>query len=227
MTGPSDIRWHGRKIEGIVFDLDGTLTDSIEAYYEVFRETTTRFGIEVRREDVLEPMAMGTLIWDRAIPKDIPDRDEKINQCLRVLPQVFQKVMERVRPFPGVRTVLNRLRGRDLKLGLATSSWKAALQPLHEHSLIHFFKAVLSREDGLPGKPSPAIILECLNRMEIDPFHAVTVGDSPLDIRAGRSGGMLTIAVLSGIGNRAQLEAEKPTAMIEDVTQIPSIFNME
>ena len=227
MSAPSDIQWCGRRIEGVVFDLDGTLTDSIEAYYEVFRETTARFGIEVRREDVLEPMAVGSHIWDRAIPKNMPDRNEKINQCMSVIPEVFRKVMERVQPFPGVKTTLNRLRERNLKLGLATSSWKAALQPLHEHSMVHFFKAVLSREDGLPGKPSPAIILECLNRMEVDPSHAVAVGDSPLDIRAGRRGDLLTIAVLSGIGNRDQLEAEKPNAVVEDVTEIPSLFNLE
>ncbi len=106
-----------------------------------------------------------------------------------------------------------------MKLGLATSSWGAALQPLHNHSLTHYFRAIITHEDGLPRKPSPAIILECLKRMDVHAAHAVIVGDSPLDIRAGRRGGLLTIAVLGGIGSRAQLEAEKP--IIEDVTQIP------
>jgi len=81
MKESSDIHWHGRRIEGIVFDLDGTLSDSIEAHYEVFRETTVRFGIQVNREDVLETMATGSLIWDRAIPQDIPDRDQKVKKC--------------------------------------------------------------------------------------------------------------------------------------------------
>ncbi|MGZ3495353.1 MAG: HAD hydrolase-like protein, partial [Thermodesulfobacteriota bacterium] len=70
----SGLFWKGRKIEGIIFDVDGTLTDSIEAYYNVFREVSARFGIHVRREDVLEPMAMGFLIWDRIIPGDSPER---------------------------------------------------------------------------------------------------------------------------------------------------------
>lgn len=226
MTDLAGIYWCERKIEGVVFDLDGTLTDSIEAYYEVFRETTARFGIEVRREDVLGPMAIGSFIWDRVIPKDIPDRDDKIKKCMSVIPQVFQQVMKRVRPFPGVSTVLKSLQEKGMKLGLATSSWKAALQPLHDQSLTHFFQAILSCEDGLPGKPSPAILLECLKRMGVHPAHAVTVGDSPLDIRAGRGGGLLTFAVLSGIGSRAQLEAETPTAIIEDVTLIPTLLNL-
>lgn len=226
MIEPSGIHWYGRRIKGVVFDLDGTLIDSIEAYYEVFRETTARFGIQVKREEVLEPMATGAFIWDRAIPKDIPDRDDKIKKCMNVIPQVFREVMRRVRPFPGVETVLKVLKERNVKTGLATSSWGAALQPLHDHSLSHFFKAILSHDDGLPKKPSPAIILECLKRMDVHAAHAVTVGDSPLDIRAGRRGGLLTIAVLGGIGSRAQLEAEKPTAIIEDVTQMPSILNL-
>jgi len=227
MKESSDIHWHGRRIEGIVFDLDGTLSDSIEAHYEVFRETTVRFGIQVNREDVLETMATGSLIWDRAIPQDIPDRDQKVKKCMELIPQVFQKVMRCVRAFVGVETVLKTLRERDIKVGLATSSWLAAIQPLKNQSLIPYFDAILTHEDGLPRKPSPAIILECLRRLDVHPDHALTVGDSPLDIRAGKRGGLLTIGVLCGVGSRSQLEAEKPTALIEQVAQIPDVLGLK
>ncbi len=219
--------WQGRRIEGIVFDVDGTLTNSIDAYFEVFRETTARFGIHVRREDVLEPMATGTLIWDRAIPMGIPDREQKIKDCRRTIPQVYREVFERVKPFPGLDTVLQGLKKYGIRLGALTSSWAPAVHPLHQHTLTSYFVTIITQEEGFPQKPAPDGILECLRRMEVTPDHAIVAGDSPLDIRAGKAAGTLTIGVLTGIGNRSQLEAESPTIIIEELSQILSLLNIK
>ena len=94
------------------------------------------------------------------------------------------------------------------------------------NSLDHYFKAIVTREDGLKLKPSPDSILECLRRMEVDPAHALTVGDTPMDIQAGKAAGTFTIGVLTGIGNRQQLEAESPTAIIDGVAHILSVLNL-
>ncbi len=219
------IVWVGKKVEGIVFDVDGTLTDSIEAYYEGFRKVTARIGIQVKREDVLEPMATGTLIWDRAIPADIPDRDEKIRQCMDMIPEIYREVFKHVQPFPGLESTLKRLEERGIGLGVLTSSRGIALQPLYHHSLSRYFKVIMTREDGFSPKPAPDGILECLRRMEIHPSQAITIGDTPLDIRAGKAAGTLTIGVLSGIGSCVQLQAEEPTAILGGVSDLLSLFD--
>lgn len=223
----SGLSWRGRKIEGIIFDVDGTLTNSIEAYYNVFREVSARFGIHVRREDVLEPMAMGSLIWDRIIPGDSPERDEEIKQLMNAIPEVYQKVFEHVLPFAGVEPVLKKLDEQKIKLGVLTSSRRTAVRPLYHHSLSHYFRVILTREEGFPPKPEPDGILECLRRMKVEPSRAITIGDTPLDVRAGKAAGTLTIGVLSGIGTREQLEAEKPTAIIKDISEVLSLLNLE
>jgi HAD superfamily hydrolase (TIGR01509 family) len=226
-TESSGISWSGRRIRGIVFDMDGTLTDSIEAYFNVFREVTSRFGFQIRREDVLEPMATGSLIWNRIIPEDSPDRDEKIKQIMHVIPEVYQEVFKHVLPFAGVESVLKKLDERKIRLGVLTSSRGTAVRPLHHHSLSHYFKVILTREEGFPPKPAPDGILECLRRMNIQPSHAITIGDTPLDIRAGKAAGTLTIGVLSGIGTQVQLEAEAPTAIIKDISQLFPLLNLK
>jgi HAD superfamily hydrolase (TIGR01509 family) len=226
-TGSPGISLSGRGIEGIVFDVDGTLTNSIEAYYEVFREVTSRFGIQIRKEEVLEPMATGSLIWDRIIPEDFPDRDEKIKQFMSVIPKVYQEVFQHVHPFVGLKSVLKGLEEREVRLGALTSSRAVAVRPLHNHALSRYFMVIMTREDGFPQKPAPDGILECLRRMEVNPDHAIVIGDTPLDIRAGKAAGTLTIGVLSGIGTRAQLEEEAPTAIIGDVSQLLSLLNLK
>ncbi len=219
--------WAGRKIEGIVFDVDGTLTDSIESYYEVFRQAMEQIGIPVKREEVLNPMAFGLPVWDWAIPKDIENREEKVQQCKKLIPEIFREVFTRVRPFAEIGDVLQTLAGRHIQLGVVTSSWTSAVRPLYDHSLAHYFKAFVTREDGFQLKPAPDSILECLRRLRVDPPGAITVGDTPLDIRAGKAAGTFTIGVLSGLGTREQLEAENPTLVIEGVWQISSILNLE
>jgi HAD superfamily hydrolase (TIGR01509 family) len=221
------ISWQEIRIGAIVFDVDGTLTDSIEAYYEVFRDATARFGIHVKKEDVLEPMATGTLIWDRAIPMDMEDRDNKIKQIGEVISEIFPKRFEQVQPFPGVEPVLKELKERSLKLGVLTSSWASALRPLKSHSLDGYFDVLLSREDGFRPKPSPEGMLRCFKRMGVNPESSLVIGDSPVDIRSGKAAGALTIGVLSGIGSREQLEAEAPTFIIETVGDLPAKLDLE
>lgn len=224
MKSVSNISWYGRPVKGIVFDLDGTLTDSMEAYYLIFHEALAEVGIHVEKEDVLGPMADGTLIWDRAIPKDIPHREERLKHCMNAVPRIFKEMMQRVNLFPGVESVCEFLTTRDIALGILTDSWKLALQPLYRNSLSASFKAIVTREDGFPRKPSPLGVLECLKRMEVDPQHAITVGDSVLDMRAGSEAGTLTVAVATGVASRLQLENEMPTALIDDLRHLLSVL---
>jgi pyrophosphatase PpaX len=216
--------WSGRTVKGIIFDVDGTLTDSIEAYHVIFRDTCARVGIAVRREDVLEPMALGANIWDRVFPMTLPDRDKKLAQCQKEISKVFSDVMSQVKPFPGLEKVLSDLRDMGIVLGIVTSSWKAALQPLVKHNLIQHFQSIITREDKYARKPSPECMLACLHRMDIAPDCALTVGDSPLDLQAGKSAGILTIGVLSGIGSRELLAAEEPTLILDAVSQLPGVM---
>jgi HAD superfamily hydrolase (TIGR01509 family) len=226
MRENSGVYLSGNRIEGIVFDLDGTLIDSTDYYYEVFQEAIEQVGIPITRAQVLEPLALGREIWDVVIPRDIPDREEKIQQCKSIIPGIFVRVFKNVRPFPGLMSVLKKLEESALRLGVVTSSWKSAALPLFDHSLAPYFKTIITREDGFKLKPAPDGILECLRHMNVDPGRAITVGDTPMDIRAGKASGTLTIAVLSGIGTREQLEAENPTFIIKSATQILSVLSL-
>jgi phosphoglycolate phosphatase-like HAD superfamily hydrolase len=99
------------------------------------------------------------------------------------------------------------------------------LAPLLENDLVRDFEAIITREDSYASKPSPEGMVECLRRMDVRPDCGLAVGDSPMDIRAGKRAGALTIGVLSGIANREQLEAEEPTLIIDDVGQIPWVLS--
>jgi HAD superfamily hydrolase (TIGR01549 family) len=171
-------------------------------------------------------MALGSSIWDRIFPHHIPDRLEKIEQCNQVIGEVFVEVMRCAQPFPELEEVLLRLRQRGLTLGILTSLWKPALLPLERNGLVPYFAAVITREDGYTVKPAPDGMLACLKLMNVVPAQALAVGDSPLDIRAGKEAGALTIGVLSGIATREQLEAENPALIIDSVGKLTDALDL-
>ncbi len=143
------------------------------------------------------------------------------------MPQVYREVFQRVKPFPGLEPVFRGLREHGILLAALTSSWTPAVQPLHHYTLTSYFVTIITQEEGFPQKPAPDGVLECLRRMKVTPDHAIVVGDSPLDIRAGKAAGTLTIGVLTGIGSRSQLEAESPAIIIKELPEILSLLNIK
>lgn len=226
MNQDSHIIWHGRKLAGIVFDLDGTLTNSIQVYHDVFCDIAVQLGITMTRDELFGPMAEGLSPWDRAFPKDDPKREEKLKEYKRLARPSFEESLERVRPFSGIENVLALFHDKHLMMGLVTDSAKTSLKPLHTHAISHYFSAMITSDDGVPKKPEPDGLLECLRRMDISPENAVFIGDALIDVRAGKQAGTLTIGVLTGLASREQFEVEQPTALVDDVTQVPSVLNL-
>lgn len=227
MNVHSRIVWHGRGLEGVIFDLDGTLTDSIEIYYQVFRKAAVQLGIRVEQEDIFRPLAEGLEPWDDVFPANLPDRVETIRGFRRAMRPAFLEALQRVRPLPGVAEVLGTLHDNGITLGVVTDSSSSALEPLRSAGLIQYFAATITRDDGYPRKPEPQGLLECLNRMGVAAAHAVVVGDTLMDITAGRRAGTLTIGVLGGLASREQLQTLNPTALVDDLAGVIEVFNLK
>jgi len=225
-TDHREVVWLGRRLHGIVFDVDGTLTDSISAYHEAFWKTCEKVDLKVPKDFIIDTMNAAHGFWERVVPPNYPGREEKIVQCQEVGKQVFQDTIHSAQVFSGLLEILLCLRQRGLRLGILTASIKAALLPLENKGLLRCFDAVVSREDGHKPKPAPDGILACLRMMNVDPTHALSIGDSPLDIRAGKEAGTLTIGVLSGFANRAQLEVESPSLIMGGVGELTTVLGL-
>jgi AHBA synthesis associated protein len=226
MRAHTQIVWHGREIEGVVFDLDGTLTDSVQVYYEVFREASRQVGVRMEKEDIFGPLAEGLEPWNRAFPPEMPDREGTMQAFRRAMRPAFIDALQRVRPLPGVEEMLRVLQENGMKLGVVTDSSVGSLLPLRNYELLKYFSAVITRDDGFPRKPEPSGLLECLKRMAVDPGHAILVGDTLMDMRAGKQAGTLTVGVLTGLATRCQLKTMDPTALLDDVTRFPEVLSL-
>ena len=227
MTAESEVLWRDRRIDGVILDLDGTLTNSIDIYFRVFQETGRQFGLIFDRESVLEPLAEGKSLWDLINSDNPEDPEDKVGQFKREVRTRVPMALDQVRPLTGVDEVLDALTARGVKLGVVTDAIAPALEVLDTYSLSDYFSAMISLDDGLPRKPEPYGIIRCLKQMGVRPFNAVTVGDALLDVWAGQRAGTLTVGVLTGLASRRQLMEESPTAVVECVTDIMSLWGLD
>jgi HAD superfamily hydrolase (TIGR01509 family) len=126
---------------------------------------------------------------------------------------------------PHAEALLRELKEKGLKLGIITTKYKEPVMEVLSHfGLSELFDVVVTGYEVIRHKPAPDIVLEAAKRLRVDSRQCVIVGDSPLDVQAGKRAGSFTIAVLSTAYTRKQLESAKPTITIKKLEGILNIL---
>lgn len=179
-------RHEGIALKGILFDLDGTLTDTLPlchaAFIEVFQQFTGRTYTAAEIHALFGPSEEGV------IKRVVPDQWE---ECLAAYLQVYEREHPRLACiFPGVKVMLDRLREDSVRLAIVSSKGGGSgTITLRLLGLEHYAEAV---HWGTPeGGRKPAAIREVLQKWEYSPAQAAYVGDAPSDMRAARDVGVL------------------------------------
>ena len=212
-------------VRAAIFDVDGTLVDSLEAYRRVAEAAATPHGIVITSQIVRDALNTGQNFWDMLLPPDLPDRagmSKRLrDEAARRWPQTLR---EHGRLLPGLRETLDALQARGLRLGIVTGSREGVFQPLREEGFLYFFSAVITGKDVQRRKPDPEGLFKCAAALGVEPGEAVYIGDTPLDIQASRAAGMASVAVLSGAGDSALLSAAGPDWIIHSLARLPDIL---
>lgn len=205
----------------VLFDLDGTLIDSIELILSSYRHTLTVHRGATPPDDVWLA-GLGTPLWVqfRQFTEDATEVDAMI-ATYREHNLAHHDAM--VRPYPGVYEAVAALR-RRVRLGLVTSKLRAgALRGLRRVGMEDWFEVVIGADDVERHKPDPEPVERALTALGAAPSETMFVGDSPHDLMAGRAAGVRTAAVGWGPFPRAQLEACAPDHWIAEPAELGSL----
>lgn len=218
-----------QRVKAVIFDLDGTLVDSITPFYRLVVEIFQGIGIAPpSREIVNEKLGRGESLLESAVPHHWPNRKFLIEKGRKIGYRLWQRLQENeLRPIPGNLETIERLKKAAILTGVATSGTADYVAFLQRRGFLPAMDAIVTQEDVSRGKPAPDLILECLRRLEAGAGCSVYVGDSPIDIQAGKACGVIVVAVLSGAGSYSSLLAEGPDYIVQDVThlwEIPNLF---
>lgn len=195
-------------VRAVIFDVDGTLVDSLAAYRVVAERAAAPYGVTIADATVREALNTTRPFWDLALPADCADRAATMDALRRESARLWPEVLrEHGRLYPGVAAVIDTLRRRGAKLGIVTASRRGSLDALQRAGLLERFDAVVTGEEVTRRKPDPEGLMMCASMLQVAPHHAAYVGDTPLDVEAARAAGMRALGVLGGAGDSAQLSA--------------------
>lgn len=208
-------------IKAVIFDLDGTLIDSIGALCEAFDSGVKAFQLPpVSKERLLECIDRGERM-PRIMSVLYPDLDlEEGSPLLTAIQTEIRKRYpgsnsEKVGLMPGARELLDAVKQRGLKMAVVTSRTmpvERLQNELKELEIADLMEAVVTSVDS-KRKPAPDTIIKCLEMLGVTPGEAVMIGDSQVDLLAGKAAGVRVVAVATGVALPAVLAAGSPDFM--------------
>ncbi len=208
------------RLRTILFDLDGTLVDSLDLILESFRHTMrVHFGEAPPDEVWLR--TLGTPL--RAQFREVAADEDEVQAMVATYVEHNHREHERlIRSFDGVAETLPALRARGVRLGIVTSKARAGtiLSLAGCRLELEWFDVLVTSDEPVPHKPDPAPVNLALERLGESPARAAYVGDSIWDLRAGRSAGVRTAAALWGPFSPSELAAEKPDHMLDAIEEL-------
>ena len=208
-------------LRAAIFDLDGTLADTMEALGEGMNRALAHYGCPQRtREELLECINYGSREFvRRAFPADFPQ--DKIDEALIYYKARYAEVWQKTEvPYPGVYELLDKLKALGFKIGVVTNKMHEITVPLTEKLFGEgYFDAVIGQGPYEP-KPDPASTMAVLEAFGVEQSEAAFIGDSHIDMRTAKNSGLTAIGVAWGYRPESVLWDEGADAVAHDADEL-------
>jgi HAD superfamily hydrolase (TIGR01509 family) len=187
-------------MRALIFDLDGTLVDTVYAHVFAWQQALAEAGMNIPGWLIHRRIGMSGGLFTRAVTREL-GRDlsaEEVQALQRRHGKLFVELLPVRRPLPGAVDLLLSLRESGISFGIATSGRR----PLINDSLAALSLGpetiVVERGEVARAKPEPDLFLACQQRLGVEAKNCYVVGDAVWDLLAARRAGMLSIGLLSG-----------------------------
>jgi HAD superfamily hydrolase (TIGR01509 family) len=192
----------------MLFDLDGTLIDSVYQHVLAWQEALRAGGIELSVWKLHRRIGMSGGLFVAALLRETggvlsPDQIRALNLAHA---EAYARRRDTVRPLPGARELLAALTERKVKWAIATSGLALAARPALDMLNLPDDTPLVTRDQVRYAKPDPDLFLAAAERIGVDIRSAIVVGDSIWDLLAARRAGALGVGLLAGGYGREELE---------------------
>lgn len=208
-------------ITSVIFDIDGTLVDSVDLHARAWQEAFQHFGYDFAFDDIRQQIGKG---GDKLIPHFLQEDADRLGEKIeKYRGELWKKeYLPQVKPFPKVRELFERILEDGKKIALASSSKEDELKAYKRIAGIEdLVNRETSADDVENSKPDPDVIHVALAKLHNpDPAEVIMVGDTPYDVEAAKKANVLTIGVLSGGFPEVELRAAGCVAIYHDVAEL-------
>ena len=193
------------QIKCVLFDMDGTLSDTLDDLKVALNHTLTKLSLPLRsREEVLSYVGNGI---DALVMRGLPeDGKGYFNQALPIFKAYYKEhLTDYTRPYDGINELIDILIGKGIKIGIVSNKLQAPLENIVRSFWGDKINAVCGITDHYSPKPSPDMVNVCLSKLGATLESALYVGDSLVDVETAKNAGANFIACSWGFSTRAKL----------------------
>jgi len=210
-----------------MFDLDGTLIDSVPIYYEIIDIVFAELKVPmVSRKALLEAMDDGEFDWVSVLPENMKSRKVELAEKARGIIDEISPAMfhNQVKLIPGTDVLFREIAsmGGKIGLGVLVAELLRIINdlPFRDAGLEKQLEVIVTADDVRHKKPAAEPLVQCSEKLGVSAEKCVYIGDTRVDIRAGKAAGMGTVGVLTGFDYYDALKNEMPDAIINSIAQL-------
>lgn len=216
----------------VLFDLDGTLVDSVPDLTGAANALLARLGRDpVSEAQVRHWVGDGIAkLVERVLSEPegaVAPAGDQLQQAQRLFREAYAgQLTQRSRPYPGAEQVLETLRARGFRLACVTNKDTELARRLLEHlDLLPRFDLAVGGDRVERLKPDPALLFHAMEALEVTPGQALMVGDSVADVGAARAAGIPIVAVSYGYNRSGGIAGEHPDRVIDSLPELPPLLS--
>jgi HAD superfamily hydrolase (TIGR01549 family) len=209
-------------IKAVIFDIDGTLVDSVDLHAQAWKETFKQYGKDVPYQQVRHQIGKG---GDQLMPvffsrEELEEFGEEMEEHRSKLYK--REFLPRVRAFPQVRELFERIKADGKQLALASSAKEDELAAYKKIAdIADLVEEEISSDDADKSKPHPDIFKAALEKLgDVKPDEVIVIGDTPYDAEAAGKLRLRTIGFLSGGFPEAELSGAGASPIFEDAADL-------
>jgi len=212
------------KVRVLCFDVDGTLSDTDDYYADKFSAWLRRMPRFLMRDP--DRAARRLVMWVESPGNALLGLSDTIGldgPIITLIDFIYRHRKKKWRQFlivPGVLDMLTRLQGHYPMVIVSARDEDSTMTFLQEFDLVKYFDVVISALSAKHTKPYPDPILLAAQKMGVAPEACLMIGDTTVDVRAGKAAGAQTISVLCGFGEEDELRRKNPDLILQSAADL-------
>jgi len=210
----------------IIFDLDGTLLDTVADLAASTNYALSQCGFPTHKTHEYRFFVGNgiNILFERALPDGYKTEENILKVRQYFLMHYGTHNAELTVPYPGITKLLSTLQNRGVKLAVASNKYHKATEKLIDYFFPDInFTAIFGQRENIPTKPDPEIVYEILEIAEVDKSDVLYVGDSGVDMQTAQNAGIDAAAVSWGFRPRSEMEVFSPKYFVDNTEDILKI----
>lgn len=213
------------KIDTVIFDMDGTVLNTLEDLTDAVNHVFSQFDLPPRTIDEYRKFFGNGIGYAMrcAAPEGTPD--ELIDKMIPVFREYYDKhCLDKTRPYDGILELMKTLKAKGYKMAIVSNKIDSAVKELNDRFFSDYVSVAIGEKAKVRRKPAPDTVIAALKELRSERSEAVYIGDSEVDLKTAQNSGVPCIAVLWGFRDRDHLTENGAVSFAEKPADVLSVL---